>query len=109
MSDQDAILGVVVAISHPRAPALNHQVAILGDCLPAHADSRMLADLCLPCMSGLVCSYTGTVSAKAGSSIQSKALPPMAIGEHDELVKSGVLRFQRPNNSPGCWSVPQPI
>jgi hypothetical protein len=48
VSDQDAMLGVVVAISHPQARLLNHQMAILGDCLPAHADSRMLADLCLP-------------------------------------------------------------
>ncbi len=46
--DQDDVLGVVVAISHPQARPLYHQVAILGDCLPAHADSRMLADLCLP-------------------------------------------------------------
>jgi hypothetical protein len=48
VSDQDAILGVVVAISHPQARPLSHQVAILGDCLPEHVDSRMLADLCLP-------------------------------------------------------------
>jgi hypothetical protein len=64
-------------------------VAILGDCLPAHADSRMLADLCLPRMSGLVCSYTGTVSAKAGSSIQSKALPPTALGEQTNWSRGG--------------------
>ena len=47
VSEQDAILGVVVAISHPQARPLSHEVAILGDCLPGHADSRMLADLCL--------------------------------------------------------------
>jgi hypothetical protein len=48
VSDQGDILGVVVAISHPQARSLKHQVAILGDCLPGHANSRMLADLCLP-------------------------------------------------------------
>jgi hypothetical protein len=30
------------------APLVSDQDAILGDCLPGHADSRMLADLCLP-------------------------------------------------------------
>lgn len=48
VSDQDAILGVVIAISDPEARPFDHQVAILGDCLPEQADARMLADLCLP-------------------------------------------------------------
>jgi len=45
---QDDLLGVVVAISHPQARPLDHQVALLGDCLPEHAGPRMLTDLCLP-------------------------------------------------------------
>jgi hypothetical protein len=46
--DQDDILGVVVAISHPLARPLDHHVALLGDCLPEHAGPRMLTELCLP-------------------------------------------------------------
>jgi len=46
--DQDDILGVVVAISHPQARPLDHQVALLGDFLPEHAGPHMLTDLCLP-------------------------------------------------------------
>ena len=46
--DQDDILGVVVAISHPQARPQDHQVALMGDCLPESAAPRMLTELCLP-------------------------------------------------------------
>jgi hypothetical protein len=44
-----------------------------------------------------------------GTTRQLRQVPPTAIEEHDEIVKGGVLRSQHANNSPGCWSVPQPI
>ena len=47
-STQDSILGIVIAISDPKARPFDHHVVILGDCLPEQADARMLVDLCLP-------------------------------------------------------------
>ena len=47
-SDQDDILGVVVAVSHPEAREGLHSVALLGDRLPSDPGPTILAELCLP-------------------------------------------------------------
>jgi hypothetical protein len=47
-SDQDDILGVVVAVSHPEAREELHRVALLGDRSPREVGPTALAELCLP-------------------------------------------------------------
>jgi len=47
-SDQDHILGVVVAMSHPEAREDTHRVALLGDLSPREVGPTALAELCLP-------------------------------------------------------------
>ena len=47
-SDQDDILGVVVAVSHPEAREGLHSVALLGDHLSSDPGPTALAELCLP-------------------------------------------------------------
>jgi len=47
-SDQDDILGVVVAASQPEAREESCTVALLGDLLPREVGSTALAELCLP-------------------------------------------------------------
>ena len=47
-TDEDDILGVVIAITHPEAREHEHTVALLGDRLPRDSGPTALAELCLP-------------------------------------------------------------
>jgi hypothetical protein len=47
-TDQDDILGVVIAISHPEAREHERTIALLGDRLPIDSGPTTLAELCLP-------------------------------------------------------------
>jgi hypothetical protein len=47
-SDQDDILGIVVAVSHPEAREDTHNVALLGDLSPREVGPTALVELCLP-------------------------------------------------------------
>ena len=46
--EEDDILGVVVAISHPEARPLDRPVALLGELVPKQVGPSALAELCLP-------------------------------------------------------------
>jgi hypothetical protein len=47
-TNQDDILGVVIAMTHLEARPLDRQVAQLGDPLPKEAGPTTLAELCMP-------------------------------------------------------------